>query len=80
MVEKMMEKMGFLVKKGEEEGGEVVVVVGMEESIMTEELVVRRWRGWPAKRVARWLHLLGCCWPVLAGKGRRKENNERERR
>ena len=34
MVEKMVEKMGFLVEKEEEEGGEVVVVVvGMEEEM-----------------------------------------------
>ena len=43
MVEKMVEKMGFLVEKVEEEGGEViVVVVRMEEEIgenMVEELV-----------------------------------------
>ena len=84
MVEKMVEKMGFLVEKEEEEGGEVVVivVVGIEEEMeerMVEELVVKEVEGWPAKREARWLRLLGCCWPVLAGKGRRKENNEREK-
>ena len=44
MVEKMVEKMGFLVEKEEEEGGEVVVVVGMEEEMeerMVEALVMK---------------------------------------
>ena len=39
MVEKLMEEVGFLVKKDKDEGGEVVVVVRMEEEMEERKVV-----------------------------------------
>ena len=82
MVEKLMEEVGFLVKKEEDEGGEVVVVVRMEEEMEERkvvELVVEKMKEvekMAGQREGKGLGgLLDACW-----KWRRKEKNERERR